>query len=148
MPDAITGRCCWPDCGRLPHADDSPPLCTAHLIKAAAYMREHAALAGAMLGPQPDEVPARKRPAPNERVYYVHIHDYVKIGTTTGLAGRMLNLRVEPHQILAVEPGGRELEKRRHEQFADERRGRREDFEMSDRLMAHITQVRSKHGTQ
>jgi hypothetical protein len=144
MPEGTTGRCCWPDCGRLQHSGDSPPLCTAHLIKAAAYMKDQ--MAG-ILPAAPDRGPARPLPMPNERVYYVQIHDYVKIGTTRQLSGRMLNLRIEPHQILAVEPGGRELEKQRHEQFADERRGRREDFEMSDRLMEHIAQVRSMHGT-
>lgn len=143
----ITGRCCWPACGRLQHEEDSPPLCTAHLIKAAAYMRDHAVLAGAMFGPQPDLPPGRPLPAPNERVYYVHIHDYVKIGTTRALRNRMLNMRVEPHQILAVEPGGRELEKQRHQQFAEERHGQREDFDMSDRLMQHIAETRALHGT-
>lgn len=52
-------------------------------------------------------------------VYYVRFGERVKIGTTIQLATR---LRSIPHdEVLAVEPGGVEMERRRHLQFADYR---------------------------
>lgn len=146
MPDGITDNCCFPGCRRQIHASDSPPVCIHHMIEVAGYMRHHATMTGALFGPQPDTGPLRDLPAPNEVVYYVRIHDYVKIGTTRHLPSRMLNLRAEPEQVLAAEPGGRELEKQRHQEFAAERRGRREDFDLSDRLKQHIEITRTTHG--
>lgn len=78
-------------------------------------------------------------------VYYARIGDYVKIGYSARLRNRMSNLRVD--ELLACEPGGEELERQRHEEFAAERISRRrENFTLSERLVAHIEQVRSEHG--
>jgi hypothetical protein len=79
-------------------------------------------------------------------VYYVRLGDHVKIGYTTCLTARTSQLRVDRDMVLAVEPGWRELEAERHAQFADERQGRREDFNPSRRLLAHIEQVRAANG--
>lgn len=79
-------------------------------------------------------------------VYYVRVNDYVKIGYTIHLRERVNSLRINQDAVLAVEPGWRETEAQRHAQFADERQGRRENFNPSRRLMAHIDVVRSKHG--
>lgn len=79
-------------------------------------------------------------------VYYVRIHDHVKIGYTIHLRERISALRVARDTVLAVEPGWREREAERHTQFAAERQGKREDFNPSRRLLAHIDIVRSKFG--
>lgn len=79
-------------------------------------------------------------------VYYIRIGDHVKIGFTSGIAERLVNLRVDPDALLAVEPGWRETEHERHVQFAAERQGKRENFNPSRRLMAHISVMRSKYG--
>lgn len=79
-------------------------------------------------------------------VYYVRIGEHIKIGTTTKIKSRMTALRVNNEDILAVEPGGRELEAQRHREFRAERISRREDFSPSDRLMAHIEATRQEHG--
>lgn len=71
-------------------------------------------------------------------VYYLLLGDRIKIGTTIHLRNRLKSLRVDDRAVLATEPGGLELERRRHLQFATERLGRREDFAISARLMDHI----------
>lgn len=78
-------------------------------------------------------------------VYYVRRSHLIKIGTTTNLHDRMHVLM--PDEILAVEPGGRELEKERHQQFADLRIGKlSEHFYPGRELKEHIAKVRAEHG--
>lgn len=79
-------------------------------------------------------------------VYYVRVGEHVKIGYTTYLPSRISQLRVDRDAVLAVEPGWKNREAKRHLQFADERQGRRENFNPSRRLMAHIDAIRSKFG--
>ena len=79
-------------------------------------------------------------------VYYVRLGDQLKIGYTIHLSARVSQLRVGPDALLAVEPGWRDQEALRHRQFADERQGRRENFNPSRRLLAHVDAVRSKYG--
>lgn len=78
-------------------------------------------------------------------VYYARIGDYIKIGYTTRLRNRLTTLRVD--ELLAVEPGGFDLEQARHRQFAAERIDlRRENFRPSESLTNHITATRDAHG--
>ena len=78
------------------------------------------------------------------RVYYVRKGERFKIGYTEWLRARMLKLR--PDELLAVEPGGRDLETRRHHMFADERiTPRGEWFRPSERLILHIYACRDAH---
>lgn len=79
-------------------------------------------------------------------VYYVRLGDHVKIGYTINLPERVSQLRVERDALLAVEPGWREQEHARHGEFAAERQGRRENFNPSRRLLAHVEAVRHKFG--
>lgn len=75
-------------------------------------------------------------------VYYLVLSPVtVKIGTTINLRQRMSALRTEMQYVIALEPGGRELERKRHLQFKDERRGHREDFTLSDALKRHIDEL-------
>lgn len=77
-------------------------------------------------------------------VYYARIGDYIKIGFTTRLRNRLATLRVD--ELLAAEPGGADLERARHQQFATERIDlRRENFRQSDRLLVHIQAMRENH---
>lgn len=77
-------------------------------------------------------------------VYYLDLGDRIKIGFTTNLPERVAALRLDQDVVMATEPGGRDVERRRHEQFADERYGRREDFAPSDRLLQHIWSLRPR----
>jgi hypothetical protein len=76
-------------------------------------------------------------------VYYVRRGDVVKIGTTTEPATRFRALM--PDKILAVEPGGEDLEKARHRQFGHLRR-RGEYFRVAPELLEHARQLRRLHG--
>lgn len=84
--------------------------------------------------------------AKQSQVYYVRIGDHVKIGYTTNVRARMNQLRVDISEVLATEPGDRDLERRRHREFAEERQGRRENFNPSRRLLAHIEALKEQHG--
>lgn len=79
-------------------------------------------------------------------VYYLRVaDDRIKIGYTTNLKQRLSNLRLDRSAVLATEPGGRDVEFRRHHEFADERYGRREDFAASDELLAHIRRLAAQY---
>ena len=74
-------------------------------------------------------------------VYYVRFGDRIKIGTSVCILGRMDNI---PHdQLLAVEPGGRELEQQRHREFATDR-VTGEWFLPSDELLSHVRRLRAE----
>lgn len=78
-------------------------------------------------------------------VYYVRRGKYVKIGTTTNMRQRMRDLM--PDEVLAVEPGGYDLERRLHNHFARIRFSRdREYFKLTDELQQHIDAVVANHG--
>ena len=86
------------------------------------------------------EHPDGELPPPRvDIVYYLRFGDRVKIGTTTNPRQRFAALRHE--EVLAFERGDRRLEQRRHAEFAAERQGRSEWFELTDRLRAHIDTV-------
>lgn len=94
---------------------------------------------------EPEPTPAKPGPSRGAHVvYYLAFGDRVKIGTTRNLPQRVAVL---PHdEILAVEPGGREVEQRRHREFAASRLGKTEWFEPSAALRAHINTLRVQHG--
>lgn len=75
-------------------------------------------------------------------VYYLLFEDRIKIGYTCRFQARMCHLR--PDTVLAVEPGGKELETHRHAQFQSDRI-RYEMFNASEQLLAHITELRTHY---
>lgn len=121
-------------------------MCTSHLITCSTYMAEWMRLNVI----DPDRERRRRdsiiRAGEQHRldgsvVYYVRLGDHVKIGTTVNLTLRLraLYLDHDASLLLAVEPGGFELEQIRHEQFDAERvHANRELFNPSPRLLAHI----------
>jgi hypothetical protein len=83
------------------------------------------------------ELPDGELPPPRvDVVYYLRWRDRVKIGTTANPRQRFAAIRHE--EVLAFERGDRRVEQRRHAEFAAERGGSSEWFELSDRLRAHI----------
>lgn len=155
--------CCWPDCfAEVEHPD--VPLCEAHFREAGmAWLRDNIELVRDVAGVASQEIMFdRERRASEFRrperdailreeqarreagaiVYYLRIGDRIKIGFTTNLSQRLNGLRLDASAVLVTEPGGRDVEARRHREFADERYGRREDFAPSDRLLAHIERLK------
>lgn len=79
------------------------------------------------------------------QVYYVGLRNCIKIGYTTNMKARMGQLM--PDAILATEPGGREVEKQRHQQFRALKAAiGSEYFAPAAELMAHIESILAKHG--
>lgn len=75
-------------------------------------------------------------------VYYIRIGDHVKIGTSINVSDRLRSFYLDESALLATEPGGYDLEKQRHREFADERVStNRELFNPSRRLLAHIEEL-------
>jgi len=86
-----------------------------------------------------DEVQAA-RPVPEPNVYYMRIQNLIKIGfTARPVKQRKIELMAD--EVLAIEPGGRELERLRHKQFVT-LRYRGERFYPGVDLMRHINMIR------
>lgn len=84
-------------------------------------------------------VPPPDRPV----VYYVQFADRVKIGHSRDFRTRLGNL---PHdEVLAVEPGARELERLRHRQFTAQHITH-EWFHLDDALRSHIEMLLDHYG--
>lgn len=151
-------QCRWPGCQVEP-SDLRIPLCERHFCYIGELFVDERSVLGSSYARamQPTLEKGREKRRIQERtrdewhadrsvVYYVRIGDYVKIGYTIYLPARISTLRVDRPALLAVEPGWREKEAERHVQFAAERQGRRENFNPSRRLLAHVDVVRAKYG--
>ncbi len=81
-------------------------------------------------------------------VYYLRTApDRVKIGFTTDLPRRLREFRSDESYLLAVEPGGRDVERRRHFELGKWRlHAQREDFAEGAEVTARIDAVVSEHG--
>ena len=136
-------ECAHPRCGkRTQDRYKFPiPLCRAHLVAVLVSANEVITqarndFADQNLGRKPTAQGMLTRNEP--LVYYIRFGDRVKIGTTTNMKRRLDSV---PHdEILATEPGGREVEHARHVQFrADNIKG--EWFRFSDQLAQHIRTI-------
>lgn len=76
-------------------------------------------------------------------VYYMRFGPLIKIGTTRNLYARVGALR--PDEVLAAEPGGRDIEAQRHREFG-RHRIERELFAPGPDLRQHIKATRNKYG--
>lgn len=127
----------------------SYPVCADHAFKI--YLDVKATIGHNLReGKTEDEWEADRREAfearrANAVIYYVRIHDYIKIGTTIGIKQRLDGLRVSEDALLATEPGSYELEKKRHEQFKHLRIGKRENFRPTLELIRHIESVQDRN---
>lgn len=77
--------------------------------------------------------------APEDLVYYILFGNRIKIGITSSLRSRLDSLP-RGLRVLATEPGGRAVERERHEQFADCRVGG-EWFRMTRPLLVHVANL-------
>lgn len=67
---------------------------------------------------RPDAGNAPRQRAAGAVVYYLRMGDQIKIGTSLDPDGRARSLSLTPQHIVATEPGGAIIERRRHAQFA------------------------------
>jgi hypothetical protein len=86
-----------------------------------------------------DSLEVPEAPTRQPYVYYLMVGPTtVKIGTTTNLSQRLSGLRTDLQYVVAIEHGSFDTERKRHLEFATERIGNREDFQLTDRLNSHI----------
>lgn len=78
-------------------------------------------------------------------VYYLRVGDQIKIGFSSDVRRR---LRSYPpgSELLAVEPGDKKLERRRHNEFFEWLAAGREWFEPSAELLQHTRDLVAMHG--
>lgn len=128
---------------------DLLPICGEHAWELAQHYRsiltEQARLEARKLDAKAKDIRAAQRgDGEPSLVYYARIGDYIKIGFSTRLRSRLNSLRVD--ELMAVEPGGYDLEQMRHVEFdADRIDLRRENFRPSDHLLEHIAAIRTQH---
>ncbi|MFK0045520.1 GIY-YIG nuclease family protein [Streptomyces sp. NPDC090741] len=127
--------------------DDSVPdgapvdLCRNHLIKAYLFMRAELAEVEAKTA-LPGMRPVSECDDRKNVVYYIRFGDRIKIGTTKDLRRRLAAL---PHdELLAVEPGGYDIEASRHRQFQPHRISG-DWFKAHADLASHAACVREQH---
>lgn len=139
--------CCYPGCGKPIHDHSPVEVCRSCGMKVAREFEHDLYLW------RRDQQAKRIEKAETKRgnregglVYYVQIANHIKIGYTTKLRQRLQTLRVDPFALLAIELGSPDLERVRHRDFAACRIGRREDFELTPELQAHITRMRAAYG--
>lgn len=94
---------------------------------------------------------ARRATKGVEVVYYVRMQDgTVKIGTSADFLSRIRRHGLPgmrgKDRVLAIEFGGRALERKRHQQFAHLRIGKTERFRIGADLIDHIKSIRAETG--
>lgn len=125
------GPCSAPQCWqRASEVVGGVPLCQMHVCAVTEYL--------ATARRAEDAEPEHK-----SVVYYISFDEgaTVKIGTTTDPRSRFRELgkpRGACPRVIAAEPGGRELELKRHGQFDRLRQGRTEFFQNAPHLIAHM----------
>lgn len=135
-------------CGR-PSLPDAPfPICAHHAILAFRFVADQADSVDpisriAFALDELDQARARRFrtesavDAGESVVYYLLIDGLVKIGSAANLNKR-LAAYPPTAEVLATEPGGRDLEMSRHAEFSEYLSARREWFTPGPRLRVHI----------
>jgi hypothetical protein len=153
-----TGEFCDADA-----AEDTPfPICERHADQLYKHMRpphQHIEEARERLKEPPSEEYLQRQAALAQAkadqsvVYYIQLSaDRIKIGTTTNMTMRLTGLHIRRDAVLATEPGSYDLERARHQQFADLRytdgkaNRQLEDFEPGQVLLDHIAMLRKHFG--
>lgn len=131
-------QCVYRDCCNAQVAEDVP-VCARHATYISWRLKE-------LMGqPIRRVTPPRRPPKTLSFVYYLMIGpSTVKIGTTGNLPVRITALRTDMQYVVAIERGGRDIEAQRHREFATDRLGRREDFQLSNRLKEHIEALQAQ----
>ncbi|MGW5387185.1 GIY-YIG nuclease family protein [Nocardia sp. NPDC003963] len=146
-PDSMLDTCVHPRCHGAPQKRYRfpLPLCSEHLIKtlaAAVEVTRAAKLDYSKANPGKSmPFPVKARIPHGEVVYYIRFGDRIKIGTTSNLSARLSTLPFD--EVLATEPGGVEVERQRHTEFAASRISGREWFTASEALLAHIASLKA-----
>ena len=145
-----------------PAAPDAPfPICPRHALELWRYMK--AAMdemrvnrpdefTNALLGRPLDTPIAKSPPRPSVRdltkftgIYYLAVGNEIKIGWSDDIR-RRLESYPPSRRLLAIEPGDKRTEARRHRRFAEHLSSGREWFRPAPPLMTWINAVVDEHG--
>lgn len=123
----------------VPSTHDLPGPC--HLCGGRTGARLGSAWICDVCGWRYGDVPDSDLPLPQiEVVYYLRYDRRVKIGTSRRPRQRLASIRHD--ELLAFEPGGRQVEQQRHREYAAIREGG-EWFTLDDELRVHTARLRS-----
>lgn len=168
-------RCAWPRCrqplefrliaGQEPTIDRYGVLCRVHAADVAIAVIQHEAdlnrvkeffdhqtteqaVRRAAWQAEEERYEAEKSALRQDRegfVYYLRVGERIKVGYSVDVKRRM---RAYPpgSQLLAVEPGDRELETQRHRQFAGSRTDGREWFRPTPDLLELVAEIVQTYG--
>lgn len=92
-----------------------------------------------------EELAETKEALEQGQVYYLRVGDQIKIGFS-GDVRRRLRSYPPGSELLALEPGDKKLERRRHNEFAEWLVAGREWFEPSAELLQHTQDLVTMHG--
>lgn len=136
------------DCHRPVMPEAPIPLCEKHMRIAYLHFADHIGNRWRHIDEQDQQAfakngipPAWPKHTGGPVVYYALVGHRIKIGHTRVLKHRMGIL--QPDELLALEPGGIELERKRLKQFAQWRRKGKEYFHPGPDLRAHIENLRA-----
>lgn len=144
--------CCIPDCGRSVPRNRAQPYCSdCGLAIAEEHFIDASLRDPLMRKAQADREARRAKLREGETdtavVYYVRLDEArIKIGFTSNLRPRIAGLRVDSSALMACEPGGKALERVRHDQFRALRINRREEFAPAPELLEWIEIVKREFG--
>lgn len=134
-------------CDDEPLPDAPFPICIKHAAQVLRYLNscapgatEDRIIVAARAYDHDQQQLAERRhhkPEPIGTVYYLQVGRLVKIGYTESLTKRLAGYPPDA-RLLATEPGTSSTEARRHHQFADALRHRKEWFAPTPALLAHI----------
>jgi len=138
-------------------AEGAPfPICPRHAAQLYGWMqgmvaevqgkhREYPELYAAVVQDVADDQYAKANTR-RHQIYYVRIGELIKIGTTANLQ-RRISQYPPNSELLAQEPGGEDMESRRHAQFRHLLTHRKEWFRPGPDLMDHIAKLSyAEHG--
>lgn len=143
MTNGSTGTpCIWPKCPKpVPDYFREIRLCPAHASIVATTVErvrreeKRSIVAGDSLQPELRE----------ERIYFLRIGSYIKIGWTGDLEKRMRNFPPDS-VLLAVQQGTRSDEFKLHKRFAVHRSHGREWYPLVPQILEHVKRVVAEHG--
>ena len=156
-------RCIWPRCVRAHGIHPGARMCSEHAEMIAEIVNRHRRAIVAIQNERvrkrledPDvqklrqAVDGRPRVKPKRDVigpvvYYIKYAELVKIGSARDLEARLASYN-PGGELLAVEPGDRDLERKRHSELAVHRIYGNEWYAATPPVLHHVKLVRSKHG--
>ncbi|MBM7280350.1 GIY-YIG nuclease family protein [Gordonia rubripertincta] len=147
--EKVVRICVWPGCDRATHPmpwDPDYELCAEHTMLAIEYGKRAQLDVTDWTGDNSRKVTrAQQQGTKDGWVYYARCGEHIKIGFATDVKKRM---KAYPPGtvVVAVEPGGKALEKRRHKEFDHSLSDGREWFRESRPLTEHMAALRKAYG--